>query len=403
MPAGAGATAAYTPAMSEHASPTPDSDATVVPAPVRVDPAELADLQARLARTRLPDAETVDDWSQGLPLTYARELLDTWSNDYDWQRLADRLNGFGPSRTVIDGVGIHFLHVRSAHPDATPLVLTHGWPGSVVEFLEVIEPLTNPTAHGGRAEDAFHVVVPSLPGYGFSDAPTEPGWGRDRIADVWAELMSRLGYERFAAQGGDWGSMITAALAVQHPDRLIGIHLTLAVVVPPAETLSDLTPDEQATLDGFAHYQRWDGGYSAQQSSRPQTLGYSLADSPMGQAAWIIEKFWSWTDHDGDVEAAVDRTTLLDNVMLYWLTNTATSSARLYWESFHDLDTRPVTVPSAVSVYPREIFRPSRRWLEGRFIDLRHYARPERGGHFAALEQPGSFVDEVRTAFAAMR
>ena len=389
--------------MSEHVSPTPASDAAVVPAPVQIDPAELADLRDRLARTRLPDAETVDHWSQGLPLAYARELLDTWSNDYDWQRLADRLNALGPSRTVIDGVGIHFLHHRSPHPDATPLVLTHGWPGSVVEFLEVIEPLTDPTAHGGRAEDAFHVVVPSLPGYGFSDAPTEPGWGRDRTADVWAELMSRLGYERFAAQGGDWGSMITAALAAQHPDRLVGIHLTLAVVVPPAETLADLTPDEQSTLDGFAHYQRWDGGYSAQQSSRPQTLGYSLADSPMGQAAWIIEKFWSWTDHHGDVETAVDRTTLLDNVMLYWLTNTATSSARLYWESFHDLDARPVGVPSAVSVYPREIFRPSRRWLESRFSDLRYYSRPERGGHFAALEQPESFVDELRAAFATMR
>jgi pimeloyl-ACP methyl ester carboxylesterase len=391
--------------MTELTSPDGGDDASdaVLAAPVRIDDAALDDLRARLERTRFPDVETVQDWSQGLPLAYAEQLRRSWLDDYDWRQLEARLNELGPSRTTIDGVGIHLLHQRSPHPDAIPLILTHGWPGSVVEFLGVIDALTNPTAHGGTEQDAFHVVVPSLPGYGFSDAPTTTGWGRDRIADAWAELMTRLGYERFAAQGGDWGAMITAALAAQHPDRLVGVHVTLAIVVPPAETLGDLTPEEQSTLDGFAHYQRWDGGYSAQQSSRPQTLGYSLADSPMGQAAWIIEKFWSWTDHDGHPEHAIDRTTLLDNVMLYWLTNTATSSARLYWESFHDLDVRPVTVPSGVSVYPKEIFRPSRRWLESRFTDLRHYGRPERGGHFAAMEQPTSFVDEVRATFSSMR
>jgi len=390
--------------MHEHADGSVGTGgAGVEPAPIHIEESALEDLRDRLRRTRLPDTETVGDWSQGLPLSYARELLQTWSTDHDWRRVEARINGFGPSRTVIDGVGIHFLHHRSPHPEALPLVLTHGWPGSVVEFLEVIEPLTDPTAHGGRAEDAFHVVVPSLPGYGFSDAPRDTGWGRDRIADAWAELMRRLGYERFAAQGGDWGSMVTAALAAQHPDRLVGIHVTLAVVVPPAETLADLTEAEQATLDGFSHYQRWDGGYSAQQSSRPQTLGYALADSPMGQAAWIIEKFWSWTDHDGDPEQAVDRRTLLDNVTLYWLTNTATSSARLYWESFHDLDARPITVPAAASIYPGEIFRPSRRWLESRCSDLRYFSEPDRGGHFAALEQPGPFVEELRAAFATMR
>ena len=395
---------AYTPTMTEHVTTSgTDGDDEVVPAPIAIDESALVDLRERLERTRLPDVETVADWSQGLPLAYAQELRATWSSTYDWRRVEATLNRFGPGRTTIDGVGIHFLHHRSPHPDALPLVLTHGWPGSVVEFLRVIEPLTDPTAHGGRAEDAFHVVVPSLPGYGFSEAPTTTGWGRDRIADAWAELMSRLGYERFGAQGGDWGSMVTAALAVQHPERVAGIHLTLAVVVPPAATLADLTSAEQATLDGFSHYQRWDGGYSAQQSSRPQTLGYSLADSPMGQAAWIIEKFWSWTDNDGHPEDVVDRDTLLDNVMLYWLTNTATSSARLYWESFHDLDARPITVPVGASIYPGEIFRPSRRWLESRCADLRYFAEPERGGHFAAMEQPASFVDEVRAAFATMR
>lgn len=386
------------PAADVHGDP-----AAVLPAPVHVDEGAVEDLRRRLAHTRLPDAETVQDWSQGLPLAYARELLHTWAEEHDWRRVEARLNQLGPCRTVIDGVGIHALHCRSPHPDALPLVLTHGWPGSVLEFLDVIDPLVDPTAHGGRAEDAFHVVVPSLPGYGFSDAPTVPGWGRDRIADAWAELMSRLGYERFAAQGGDWGSMVTAALAAQHPERLVGIHLTLAVVVPPAELLGDMTAEEQATLDDFSRYQRWDGGYSTQQASRPQTLGYALADSPMGQAAWIIEKFWSWTDNDGHPEQAVSRDALLDHASLYWLTNTATSSARLYWESFHDVDVRPIRVPAAASIYPREIFRPSRRWLESRFEDLRHYGRPDRGGHFAAMEQPESFVSELRTAFAAMR
>lgn len=389
------------------AEPTPSDRATpgteVVAAPISIDDAVLEDLRERLARTRLPDAETVTDWSQGLPLTYAEQLRRTWAEQYDWRRLEAELNRHDPSRTVVDGLGIHFLHRRSPHAEAVPLILTHGWPGSVVEFLGVIDALADPTRHGGTPEQAFHVVVPSLPGYGFSDAPTSPGWGRDRIADAWVELMSRLGYDRFIAQGGDWGSMVTAAMAAQHPGSLMGIHLTLAIVVPPAETLGDLTADEQATLDGFGHYQRWDGGYSAQQSSRPQTVGYGLADSPMGQAAWIVEKFWSWTDHDGHPEQAIDRTTLLDNVMMYWVTNTATSSARLYWESFHDLDTRPVTVPTGVSVYPKEIFRPSRRWLESRFSDLRHYDRPERGGHFAALEQPVSFVEQVRAAAATMR
>lgn len=389
--------------MSGQHSTTGDHGGPVVAAPIEIPEDVLADLRVRLERTRLPDAETVEDWSQGLPLGYAQELLATWRTTYDWRRLESRINGFGPCRTTVDGVDIHLLHHRSPHPDALPLVLTHGWPGSIVEFLEVIEPLTDPTSHGGRPEDAFHVVVPSLPGYGFSGAPRTTGWGRDRIADVWVEVMARLGYERFAAQGGDWGSMVTAALAAQHPDRVVGIHLTLAVVVPPADTLADLTPAEQATLDDFADYQRWDGGYSTQQSSRPQTLGYALADSPMGQAAWIIEKFWSWTDHRGHPEDVIDRDTLLDNVMLYWVTNTATSSARLYWESFHDLDARPITVPSAASIYPGEIFRPSRRWLESRCSDLRYFSEPGRGGHFAAMEQPESFVDEVRAAFATMR
>ena len=379
------------------------ASSAVVLAPIHIEEAQLTDLRERLTRTRFPDAEVVDDWSQGLPLAFARELRDTWATTYDWRSTEARINSHDPSRTMIDGLGIHFLHQRSPHTDALPLILTHGWPGSIMEFLGVIDALTDPVAHGGRAEDAFHVVVPSLPGYGFSDAPTTTGWGRDRIADAWAELMSRLGYERFAAQGGDWGSMVTAAMAAQHPDRLVGIHVTLAIVVPPAETLADMTPAEQATLDDFGTYQRWDGGYSTQQASRPQTLGYGLADSPMGQAAWIIEKFWSWVDHDGHPEDVLLRDSLLDNVMLYWLTNTGASSARLYWESFHDLDVRPVEIPSAASIYPGEIFRPSRRWLESRFTDLRYFAEPTKGGHFAAFEQPDSFVDEVRAAFATMR
>ncbi len=373
---------------------------SIEPYPIAVPDAALDDLAERLARTRWPDPEPVDDWSQGIPLAYVQELCATWRDDYDWRATEARLNGFGSFRTGIDGTGIWFLHTRSPHDDAVPLVITHGWPGSVLEFQKVIGPLTDPTAHGGSAEDAFHVVCPALPGYGWSDPPAETGWGVERIADVWAELMTRLGYERFGAQGGDWGAMVTTVLALQHAERLVGIHLNMPLAFPDP---TDASEEERAALASFEHYQRWESGYSTQQSTRPQTLGYGLVDSPAGQAAWIVEKFWAWTDCDGHPENALTRDELLDNVMLYWLPGAGASSARLYWESFHTINFDPVTVPTGCSIFPKEIFRMSERWARTRFTDLRHYNQPPKGGHFAAFEQPERFVEEVRATFRTMR
>ena len=392
-----------TPEKTAPEKTVPDSSPTIEPFTIEVTDAAIDDLVDRLRRTRWPEAETVDDWSQGIPLSYTQDLCRHWAEDYDWRATEARLNALPQFRTEIDGLGIHFIHVRSPHPDAVPLILSHGWPGSVIEFLKVIGPLTDPTAHGGDAADAFHVVVPSLPGYGFSDKPTEPGWDLARIASAWVELMGRLGYERFAAQGGDWGSMITATLGTNHPGSLIGIHVNMPMVLPDPEQMEDLTDLEISAMAGLDHYLTWDNGYSTQQSTRPQTLGYGLVDSPAGQCAWIIEKFWAWTDNDGTPDSAIAHDELLDNVMLYWLPATGASSARLYWESLRNLDFSEVGVPSGISIFPKEIFRTSERWAAKRFTDLRHFGVLDRGGHFAAFEQPEAFVAEVRTAFATMR
>jgi len=373
--------------------------------PFRIEASDeaLADLQRRLRATRWPDAETVDDWSQGIPLAYVQEVCGYWADKYDWRAREAALNRFGQFRTEIDGCDIHFVHVRSPHEDALPLVITHGWPGSIVEFARVIGPLTDPTAHGGDAADAFHVVCPSLPGYGFSGKPTRAGWGVQRIADAWGALMRRLGHPRYVAQGGDWGAMVTTCIGIQDPEGCAGIHLNMPIAPPDPETMSDLTPAEQSALAGIQHYQEWDSGYSKQQSTRPQTLGYGLVDSPAGQAAWILEKFWSWMDCDGHPENVVDRDALLDNVMLYWLPGTGASSARLYWESFRIPPMDPVKVPVGCSIFPKEIFRCSRRWAEKRFGDLLHWNELDRGGHFAAFERPEAYVDEVRTCFRTLR
>jgi epoxide hydrolase len=372
------------------------------PFEVRVGDDQIADLRERLARTRWPEAETVDDWTQGLPLAYARELCGYWADGYDFG-LADRVNAFPQFRTTIDGLGIHFLRVRSPEPDALPLVLTHGWPGSVVEFLDVIGPLTDPRAHGGDPADAFEVVAPSLPGYGWSDKPARAGWKVDRIARAWDDLMVRLGYDRYGAQGGDWGASVTANMAVERPERLAGIHVNMPTVGPDRDTLGDLTPSEQQALDDLSRHTREGMGYSTQQSTRPQTLGYGLTDSPAGQCAWIAEKFWAWTDNDGHPEDALTRDQILDSVSVYWFTATAASSARLYWESFTQRSSEPIGVPSGISIFPREIFRPSRRWAERRFKDLRWYETLDRGGHFAAFEEPDLFVDQVRGFFRTVR
>jgi epoxide hydrolase len=375
----------------------------VEPFTIEATDAQLEDLAERLRRVRWPDPETVDDTSQGLPLAWLRELCDHWARDYEWRAREERLNAWPQFRTEIDGLRIHFLHVRSPEPDATPLLMTHGWPGSIVEFTKVLGPLTDPRAHGGDPADAFEVICPSLPGYGFSDKPTAPGWGVERIARAWAQLMARLGHDRYLAQGGDWGSMVTTALTRVDPEHCAGIHLTMPIAMPGEEHLADLTEREQAALAAFDHYSKRGSGYAKQQSTRPQTLAYGLTDSPVGQAAWILEKFWAWVDHDGDPLSVLGRDELLDNVMLYWLPATAGSSARLYWESFDAVDLEPVTAPAALSVFPGEIFRTSHRWAQRRYQDLRHFGEPERGGHFAALEQPEGFVAEVRAGFRTMR
>lgn len=383
------------------------ADDRLLPAPIAVPEADLDDLRDRLARTRWPEPETVDDWSQGIPLAYVQEVCRTWRDDYDWRRCERELNGFeqlrfsaeGPSGTAL---GIQVLHAPSAHPGAMPLVLTHGWPGSVVEFLGVIEALRDPTAHGGDAADAFHVVCPSLPGYGWSERPSEPGWGVDHIAGQWVELMGALGYERFGAQGGDWGSAVTTRLGADHGDHVLGIHLNM-VSAGPGKEREDLTEAERSALADMEEYRQWDSGYSTQQATRPQTLGYGLVDSPAGQAAWIIEKFWKWTDNDGSPEDAIDRQRLLDNVMHYWLPGTGASSGRLYWESFRQFAGGLVEVPSGMAIFPKEIFRPSRRWAERRFTDIRRWSEMDHGGHFAAFEQPDAFVGEVRSFFRLLR
>jgi len=375
----------------------------VTPFRIEIPDGSLDDLRARLARTRWPERETVDDWSQGMPLSYLQSLCTYWAEQYDWAAREIHLNSFPQFRTEIDGLGIHFVHVRSPNPDALPLVLTHGWPGSIVEFYKVIGPLTDPVAHGGNPADAFHVVCPSMPGFGFSDKPFRPGWGVQHVADAWAALMARLGYERYGAQGGDWGAGVSRHVAQRHGGHVIGIHLNMVVVAPDPATMNDLTEQEQAALASMATYADTDSGYLKQQSTRPQTLGYGLVDSPAAQCAWIVEKFWSWTDGDGDPLNVLTRDELLDNVMLYWIPATGASSARLDWESYTAGTRDPVTVPTGCSIFPKEIIRPSRRWAEKDFTDIRWWDEPEKGGHFAAFEQPALFVEQVRSFFRLIR
>ncbi|MCR6481785.1 epoxide hydrolase [Amycolatopsis sp. OK19-0408] len=367
----------------------------VKPFQVSLDELDVADLRERLRRTRWPERETVGDWSQGVPLAYVRELCRDWGEEYDFG-FAARLNAFPQFRAEIDGVGLHFVHLTSPEPGALPLVLTHGWPGSVLEFLDVLGPLTDPAAHGGDPADAFHVVVPSLPGFGWSDKPVLK---IPRVASLWDQLMRELGYDRYGAQGGDWGAAITNALASVAPERLAGVHVNFA---PVRLDRDDATPRERQALADLEEFRRTGSGYSGQQGTRPQTLGYGLTDSPAGQAAWIAEKFWAWTDNKGHPEDAVDRRKILDDISVYWFTATAASSARMYWENRETVQST-VDVPAGVSVFPKEIVRPSRRQAEQRYTDLRWFEELPVGGHFAALEQPGLFVDQVRGFFRLVR
>ena len=373
---------------------------SVVPFRVEISASQIHDLKSRLELTRLPERETVDDWSQGAPLEYVRDLLAYWKDDYDMTRLEPRLNAFPQFTTTVDGLDIHFIHARSAEPGARPLLLTHGWPGSVVEFLDAIPLLTDPVRHGGASADAFHVICPSLPGYGFSAKPSRTGWSVDKIALAFAELMRRLGYDGYFAQGGDWGSAVTTAIAIQDPERCRAIHLNMVAAQPTPEQLQDPTEAEKHALTKLSYYRDWDSGYAKQQSTRPQTIGYSLTDSPAGLLAWIVEKFWSWTDSDGDPLNVLSKDQMLDNVMVYWINAAGASSARLYWESLRQFSRGEVTAPTGVSIFPKEIIQTSRGWAENRYKNIIYWQDVARGGHFAAFEQPQLFAEELRRFFS---
>ncbi|WP_306338468.1 epoxide hydrolase family protein [Streptomyces sp. KL118A] len=379
----------------------------VVPFRIGIPESTAADVRERLRRTRWPEPETVDDWSQGTRLTYVQELCRYWLEEYDWSAAEARLNRFPQFTTDVDGLRIHFLHVRSPHPEAVPLLMTHGWPGSTAEFHKVIGPLVDPVAFGGSAADAFHVVCPSLPGFGFSGKPSRPGWGTERIADAWDTLMRRLGYPGYGAQGGDWGARITMTLGRRHPGNVLGIHLNMVPFPVPEDpkVVVDLTEAERSALDRLARHRTQGSAYAAVQATRPQSIGYGLTDSPAALAAWLIEKFEEWSDCDGDPGTAFTSDELLDNILMYWLPATGASAARLYWESFAGAtgDEGPVPVPTGCSVFPADYYRPSRRLAERRFPDLRHWNELDKGGHFPALEQPAALVAELRTAFRAFR
>ena len=376
---------------------------TIEPFSLSIDQAQLDDLARRLDAVRWPEKEPVADWSQGAPLEQVRSLVDHWRNTYDWRRCEAMLNGFGQFKTQIDGLDIHFIHKRSPNENALPLLMTHGWPGSVIEFHKVIGPLTDPVAHGGKAEDAFHVIAPSLPGYGFSGTPVTTGWGVPKIAEAWVQLMRRLGYGRFVAQGGDWGSAVTSTIATLGAPEVAGVHLNMVLGFPGPDDMADLTDKEKAALASFEYYNTWGNGYSTQQATRPQTLGYSLADSPVGQAAWIYEKFFEWTDCDGDPRNALGLDEMLDNIMLYWLPDNGASSARLYWESFRNFPAQSIDIPVGCSIFPKEIFSCSRRWADKKYSNIIHWNELDKGGHFAAFEQPELFVKEVRDTFRQLR
>lgn len=412
---GVAAGAALLPAIELSASPMssripaldlPPATEEITPFEIRVPQTALDDLKRRLEQTRWPEAETVQDWSQGVPLRKAQALVAYWRDQYDWRKFETRVNALPQFRTRLDGLGIHFIHVRSAHENALPLLLTHGWPGSFREFLDVIGPLVDPTSFGGSAEDAFHVVIPSLPGFGFSDKPTEQGWNTARIARAWANLMQRLGYRRWVAQGGDWGAGITRELAVARPEGLIAAHVNFPYFIFRAEHPANPTPAEAKAYADAARFEQDGAGYFNLLATRPQTIGYALADSPVGQATWIYEKFQAWSDNQGNPEDALSVDAMLDNITLYWLTDTATSSGRLYWEGAREgkfNSTPRIELPMGASIFPHELYRPPRAWAEALWPNLIYWNEVAKGGHFAAFEQPALFAEEMRRAFRTQR
>jgi len=411
---------AMTDTLTEVVERTGTGASDIRPFHVRFPDAQLADLRKRIKATKWPERETVPDYSQGVKLATMQALADYWATKHDWRKVEARLNSFPHFISEIDGLDIHFIHVRSKHENALPLIITHGWPGSVIEQLKIIEPLTDPTAHGGSAADAFHVVVPSLPGYGFSGKPTAPGWDPSRIARAWTALMKRLGYTRFVAQGGDWGNAVSEQMALQAPPELLGISTNMAATVPAdvAKALAaggpppaGLSADERHAWDQLDFFYKKGLGYANEMALRPQTL-YGIVDSPVGLAAWIL-------DHDAASQAMIARVfageregltrdDVLDNITMYWLTNTAISSARLYWDNLNTVkagffDVKNVTVPVAVSAFPDEIYQAPRSWAERAYPKLIHYNKLEKGGHFAAWEQPELFVAELRQSFKPLR
>ncbi|MBY3243191.1 epoxide hydrolase [Rhizobium laguerreae] len=374
---------------------------------------EVDELRRRIRATRWPGKETVPDRSQGVQLLKLKPLVDYWGTEYDWRRGEKKLNAHAQFMTKIDGLDIHFIHVKSKHENALPLIMTHGWPGSVLELVKTIGPLTDPTAHGGTAEDAFHVVIPSMPGYGFSEVPIETGWGPDRIGRAWHVLMKRLGYNRYVSQGGDWGAVVSDKMAAQAPEGLLGIHTNMPATVPPdiAKALANgepapagLTSDEKAAYEQMNALYTKGAGYALMMVTRPQTLGYALTDSPVGLAAWYYDKFADWTYSGGDPEKSLTRDEMLDDISLYWFTGTATSGARLYWENnANNFNAVDIKIPAAITVFPGEIYQAPRSWAEKAYHNLIYYNKVDKGGHFAAWEQPGLFSSELRAAFRTLR
>jgi pimeloyl-ACP methyl ester carboxylesterase len=395
-----------------------NADSTIRPFRIHVPDEAIADLRRRLAGTRWPARETVRDQSQGVQLDRIQPLVRYWQKGYDWRKVEKRLNALPQFITRIDGLDIQFAHIRSRHPNALPLIITHGWPGSIMELLKIIGPLTDPTAYGGRAEDAFDLVLPSMPGYGFSGKPQEAGWGPERIGRAWDVLMKRLGYKRYVSQGGDWGSVIADAMARQAPEGLLGIHVNMPATVPAdvAKALKNgepapagLSTSEKAAFDSLNNLYTKGGGYAALMVTRPQTLGYALEDSPAGLAAFFYDKFTSWSYSGGNAEKAFTQDEMLDDISLYWFTKTATSSAQLYWENnnnnFNAVEqkTADIAIPVAITVFPGEIYRAPRSWAERAYRKLSYWNEVDKGGHFAAWEQPELFSVEMRAAFRSLR
>ena len=379
----------------------------IVPFSISVPDAVLVDLKERLARARFPNEIEGAGWAYGTNLAYLKELVTYWRDTFDWREQERRLNRFEQFTTNIDGIDVHFIHQRSTRPDALPLLITHGWPGSFAEFAKIIDPLTDPAAHGGQGEDAFTVVVASIPGFGFSGKPREPGFHSQRVAGLYAELMARLGYSRYGAQGGDFGSGIMRSLARQDARRMVGLHLNFCTGGAPSPDAMDLLPAEEREKIQSALFAASGGderGYSAIQGTKPQTIGYALDDSPVGLAAWLVEKYRAWCDCDGDVESRFTKDELLTTITLYWVTQTATSSARLYYESRRGgpRDTRRIEVPTACAIFPKEVIYAPRVWLEPR-MNLVRWTEMPRGGHFPALEQPELLVEDIRAFFRDVR